>query len=324
MQRPLVTITADNVELKQLDTRGGSFGIAAENVRGVKLQTVRVRDAQADGIFLRNAEKVFLNKCKSYNNGAHGILLKQNDLGAGNVIKKCRVYDNSGYGVMLEQAPGTRVESCRIYDNDRVGIYGDHAVRSLKILKNRVWGHSEIGIRFGYESYDHLVEGNVCSNNGVGIDLSGSAGVARRNVCEKNEVGFFIGMSAWLVESNKAKKNTSHGFELDDNVEGSDNSLAKNESTDNGGSGFRILRALQKVCTETIWHAAMPTMGFTSHRLVVRVVLSLTTIRRFPMGVMAFVLLRTPSVIRSPQRPSSPTISQTTMSGLALSIMWPT
>ncbi len=237
---PVVTIAADNVVLKQFDTRGGSFGVTASNVVSVKLQSLRVQNAQADGVFLRNVSNASLIKCRVYDNAGNGVLLEANDPGAGNAIQKCRVYKNSGNGISLEQSPGTLVESNRVYDNGPTGISGGDAVESLRIRKNRVWGHARYGIMFGYESGGHVAESNVCTKNGVGIFLAGSAGVARRNTCDKNEIGFSLGTSAWTVEGNKARKNTSHGFVVDD-FEGSENTLKKNESTDNQGSGFRIL-----------------------------------------------------------------------------------
>ena len=237
---PVLTIVADDVELKQFDTRGGSFGVTASNVSGVKLQSLRVQNAQADGVFLRNVQNASLIKCRVYGNGGIGVLFESNNPGAGNAIQKCRVYENTGYGISLEQSPGTLVESSRVYDNGLIGISGGDAVQGLRIRKNRVWGHAWYGIMLGYESGSHVVESNVCSKNGIGIFLAGSAGVARRNVCEKNEIGFEIGVSAWLVEGNKARKNTSDGFRVDDASEGSDNVLRKNESTDNGGHGYRL------------------------------------------------------------------------------------
>ena len=236
---PVVTVAADNVVLKQFDTRGGSFGVTASNVSVLKMQSLRIQNAQADGVFLRNVNNATLIKCRVYSNGGNGVLLEANDAGAGNAIQKCRIYKNSGNGITLEQSSGTLVESSRVYDNGRIGISGGDAVRSLRIRKNRVWGHAVYGIMFGYESGGHVAESNVCSKNGIGLFLAGSAGVARRNVCDKNEIGFSLGTSAWTVEGNKARKNTSHGFEVDD-FEGSDNILKKNQSTDNGGSGFRI------------------------------------------------------------------------------------
>ena len=237
---PVVTIAADDVELKQFDTRGGSFGVVADGVSNVKLQSLRVRNAQADGIFLRNVDSALLNKCRAYENGGIGIFLESNDASAGNVIQKCRVYKNSGYGISLEQSPGTLVEACRVYDNNLIGISGGTASHGLRIRRNRVWGHAWYGISLEYATSNHLVESNVCSKNGDGIHLGGSHGVANRNVCEKNEIGFSLGESLWVLERNKARKNTSHGFEILGSPEGGLDRLTDNESSDNGGSGFRI------------------------------------------------------------------------------------
>ncbi len=236
---PVVTVAADNVVLKQFDTRGGSFGVTASNVSNLRLQSLRVQNAQADGVFLRNVTNASLNKCRVYDNGGIGIFLEGNDPGAGSAIQKCRVYDNSGNGISLEQ-PGTLVESNRIYNNGQTGIYGGDQVRRLRIRKNRVWGHAVYGIMFGYESGGHVAESNVCSENGIGLFLAGSAGVAKRNICEKNEIGIEIGISAWLVENNKARKNTSDGFVVENDAAGSNDILRKNESTDNGGHGYRL------------------------------------------------------------------------------------
>ena len=238
---PVVTVTAGNVELKQFDTRGGSFGVTADGVSGLELQSLRIKDAQADGIFLSHIDDVFINKCRVYENAGKGILLENTSANTTNTIKKCRIYRNIGYGITLEEADETLIESCRIYDNGNFGIDVGEAAVGTQIKKNRVWGHFWYGIGMGYRSYDSIVEGNVCSKNGQGIHLGGSAGEARRNLCEKNEIGIELGESAWIVERNKARKNTSHGFLVDDGAQGSDNTLTNNESTDNQGSGFRIL-----------------------------------------------------------------------------------
>ena len=137
---PVVTVAADNVVLKQFDTHGGSFGVTASNVSSLKLQSLRVQNAQADGVFLRNVNNATLLKCRVYNNAGNGVLLEANDPAAGNTIQKCRIYENSGYGISLQQSSGTLVESSRIYNNNDIGINGGDSVHNLRIRKNRVLG----------------------------------------------------------------------------------------------------------------------------------------------------------------------------------------
>ena len=85
---PVVTVTADDVELKQFDTRGGSFGVAADGVSGLKLQSMRVVGAQSDGMFFRHVDNVFINKCKAYSNGVSGIVIEAAN-GGGNQKVPC-------------------------------------------------------------------------------------------------------------------------------------------------------------------------------------------------------------------------------------------
>ncbi len=257
---PTVTIAVDGVELKRLDIRGGSFGVASENASNLRLLSLKVRDANADGIFLRRADDALLSKCSSFDNGGSGIFLEINSPEAVSVIKKCRAYRNASNGVNLEQGHGTRVESCRVYENANTGIrvFG---VGDTQILKNRVWGNST-GLAVVGTSTDSAVEGNVLSSNQfAGLVVAQSTGVARRNVCENNRVGSDVaGGTGWTFEGNKARRNTSHGFELE-----GPNTFLRNESTDNQGIGFYVIadEALGSQL-QTISLAVMPTTDFRS------------------------------------------------------------
>ena len=233
---PAVTIAADGVELKRLDIRGGSFGVASDNASNLRLLSLKVRNANADGIFLRRADDALLSKCRSFDNGGNGIFLEINSPGAVSVIKKCRAYQNASNGIKLEQGHGTRVESCRVYENGNTGIRV-FEVDDSQILKNRAWGNAT-GLAVVGTSTDSVVEGNVLSSNQfTGLVVGQSTGVARRNVSEKNRVGFFVaGETDWTFEGNKARRNTSHGFELD-----GPNTFLRNESTDNQGIGFYVI-----------------------------------------------------------------------------------
>ena len=235
---PAVTIAADNVELKRLDIRGGSFGVASDNASNLRLLSLKVRDANADGIFLRQADNALLSKCRSFDNGGNGIFLEINSPGAVSVIKKCRAYRNASNGIKLEQGHGTRVESCRVYENANTGIRV-FEMDDAQIKKNRV-SENVIGLAVIGRSTDCVVEDNVFSKNlSSGFLVGESIGVARNNRSEKNKVGFFVEDGLfWVFERNKAQGNSSYGFEL----RGSwSTTYIQNIATDNLGDGFYLL-----------------------------------------------------------------------------------
>ena len=235
---PTVTIAADDVELKRLDIRGGSFGVASDNASNLRLLSLKVRDATADGIFLRQSDNALVSKCRSFDNGGNGIFLEINSPGAVSVIQKCRAYRNASNGIKLEQGHDTRVESCRVYENANTGIRV-FEMDDAHIKKNRV-SENAIGLAVIGRSTDCVVEDNVFSKNqSLGFLVGESIGVARNNRSEKNKVGFFVEDGLfWVFERNKAQENTSYGFEL----RGSwSTTYIQNEATDNLGDGFYLL-----------------------------------------------------------------------------------
>ncbi len=242
---PAVTVTADNVELKQFDIRGGSIGLVAKNVDRLKLQSLRVRDSEDDGIYLFQVDNVFINKCKAYDNESRGIVLEVTSPGAGGKIKKCRAYRNGFQGIVIQQGQGTRVDSCRAYGNgfDGIFVFGGDGIR---LVKNRCSNNATGMFIGGFEdvvaTVNAVVENNVFENNSdAGFQVQDSQGVASRNVSKNNVTGFLVdygedSTTDWLFKDNSAEKNSEDGFL----VQISGNAFDGNKSTDNQRHGFYL------------------------------------------------------------------------------------
>ena len=228
---PAVTIAADNVELKRLDIRGGSFGVVGLDVSNAKLLSLRVHNASSHGIslFNFNADNALFSKCRVYDNGGNGITA------SGSLIKKCHVYKNGFNGISLVDR--SKVESCRVYENGTAGVSLQDSSDCI-IEKSRFWKNAT-GILVGDRSTGIVVEDNVFSNNlGDGFRVFESIGVARNNRSEKNRVGFFMVEASWVLEGNEARRNASDGYDLRGNWS---SNFSRNEAKDNQGVGFRFL-----------------------------------------------------------------------------------
>ena len=228
---PVVTIAADNVELKRLDIRGGTFGVVGLDVSNAKLLSLRVHNASSHGIslFNFNADNALFSKCRVYDNGGNGITA------SGSLIKKCRVYKNGFNGISLVER--SKVESSRVYENGTAGVSLQDSSDCI-IEKSRFWKNAT-GILVGDRSTGIVVENNVFSENlGDGLRIFESIGVARNNRSEKNRVGFFAVEASWVFEGNEARENASAGFDLQ-GMWSSD--ISRNEARDNLGVGFRFL-----------------------------------------------------------------------------------
>ena len=227
---PVVTIAANNVELKRLDIRGGTFGVLTSGfVSRPKLLSLRVHEASSHGISLLNADNGLLSKCRIYDNGGNGISASNSSM------KKCRVYKNGFHGI----SPGSQstIDSCRVYENGAAGVTL-HEDTDAVIKKSRFWKNAN-GILVGDRSTGIVIENNVFSNNlGDGLRIFESVGVARNNRSEKNRVGFFAVEASWVFEGNEARRNASVGFDLQ-GMWSSD--ISRNEARGNLGVGFRFL-----------------------------------------------------------------------------------
>ena len=228
---PVVTIVADDVELKRLDIRGGSSGVVGLDVSNAKLLSLRVHNASSHGIslFNFNADNALFSKCRVYDNGGNGITA------SGSLIKKCRVYKNGFNGISLVER--SKVESCRVYENGTAGVSLQDSSDCI-IEKSRFWKNAT-GILVGDRSTGIVVEDNIFSNNlGDGFRVFESIGVARNNRSEKNRVGFFVVEASWVFEGNEARENASAGFDLQ-GMWSSD--ISRNEARGNLGVGFRFI-----------------------------------------------------------------------------------
>ena len=256
-----MTIAADGVELKRLDIRGGSIGVTADSVNNLTLLSLRVHDANRNGIFLVSAEDALLSKCRVYDNGENGITLEG---GKDCTIKKCRTYGNGYSGVLLTDqivisnrnpdtesftetaVPGIghKVESCRSYEN-RYGIFVEGG-EDIELVKNRCSKNQREGVYLdGHVESTYginiLVESNLFSDNGRnGFFAEEAKGIARNNVSKNNKgSGFFANYgdyskTIWVYENNTAEGNDEVGFR----VFAAGGSFVGNKSINNQSFGF--------------------------------------------------------------------------------------
>ncbi len=259
---PTVTIAADGVELKRLDIRDGSIGVTADSVNNLKLLSLRVHDANGDGIVLVSAEDALLSKCRVYDNGENGITLEG---GKDCTIKKCRTYGNGYSGVLLTDqivisnrnpdtesftetaVPGIghKVESCRSYENFiGINVIGGEDIGLVKNRCSRNYeGASVSGFVDSTSTLNILVESNLFSDNeGSGFFVSESQGIARNNVSKNNKgSGFFASFgdyvsTNWVYENNTAEGNDGGGFGVFTN----ESRFVGNKSINNQSFGFHF------------------------------------------------------------------------------------
>lgn len=156
----------------------GQEGIRGENTVSVEGCTSAINMGR--GIFLTlNAN---IRGCSTWQNGSDGIVV-----GNHSVVAHCNSTNNTGVGIQATSA--SSVLDCIASSNTSHGIsvFGESIVARNNCTGNGFTTGAGSGIRTSTDN--NRVEENNCSNNSIGIEVTGAGNIILRNTCAGNAGG---------------------------------------------------------------------------------------------------------------------------------------
>ena len=247
----VLTITADNVVLKDLQVRNStsfpfdSSSILLDGVSGCRLEGVAATGSLIGLKILYSDNNEIVNSNISDNiNGGIGMSGADGNLFYGNLIT-----DTDGRGIDLINSDQNTFTANIIKGNSLKGFYIDSSWYNI-ISDNTITDNGEQGIYLIYRAQGNTISNNTVTGNGIaGINLEGSDlgsnaypfdnDISNNTITDNlgHGVMFENAGEASVLESNTINGNTLSGVLVKDT---SEITLRCNDINDNGESGIRM------------------------------------------------------------------------------------
>ncbi len=188
------------------------IGVYLTESHGNTIKNNEVKSNDKSGIELMRSRNNIMEKNTALDN-LEGIELRWDS--NNNTIKDNVLKANSVQGIYISS--DKNIIERNIVSHNFYGIHIDSGNVNNIIKNNIVKSNSEFGILLTINSNNNYIEGNIASDNDVGVDLSDSyRNIIRNNIIISNvENGVGLSSSTYnLIENNNISKNRHYGISI--------------------------------------------------------------------------------------------------------------
>lgn len=222
----VITITANNVQIKNLAVRNasgsGAVGIRLQNVGGVIIDSCCITN-NFRGIQLQSSSNNIISNCEINSNIENGIVFSSSS--KSNQIKRNTIsnttgnvgsWTGNGINIGDQSSSLAIIEDNTIYNNSNAGIIAYAGSNNMQIRNNTIYGNNGAAIQLGW-SNGCVIENNNINNNFDGIIFD----TAPNNTCRGNiivnntnqGIGLWgLGQTGIVIENNIINNNQEYGI----------------------------------------------------------------------------------------------------------------